>query len=166
MGTRITVREAQALSRELKAAGKALVLANGCFDLVHVGHVRYLMDAKRLGDVLVVGVNSDSSVRRLKGVGRPLMDEEERAEIVSTLAPVDYVVVFDDDTADQLIAEIRPDVHAKGTDYTPESVPERAAVASAGGRVAIAGGPKAHSTRDIIATILERFANVKRERSQ
>src|SRR3990167_5357819 len=132
MGTRITVREAQALSRELKAAGKALVLANGCFDLIHVGHVRYLMDAKRLGDVLVVGVNSDSSVRRLKGVGRPLMDEEERAEIVSTLAPVDYVVVFDGDTADQLIAEIRPAVHAKGTDYTAESVPERAAVASAG----------------------------------
>ena len=163
MGTRITVREAQALSRELKAAGKALVLANGCFDLIHVGHVRYLMDAKRLGDVLVVGVNSDSSVRRLKGVGRPLMDEEERAEIVSALAPVDYVVVFDDDTADQLIAEIRPDVHAKGTDYTPESVPERAAVAAAGGRVAIAGGPKAHSTRDIIATILERFGGVKRE---
>ena len=163
MGTRISVPEAEALTRRLKRAGKAVVFANGCFDLLHVGHIRYLNAAKRLGDVLVVGVNSDRSVRRLKGVGRPLMDEDERAEIISALGSVDHVVVFDGDTADRLIEQLRPDVHAKGTDYTPDSVPEQSTVSSIGGKVVIAGDPKAHSTHDLIATIVERFGNVKRE---
>ena len=119
-----------------------MVLANGCFDLLHVGHVRYLSAARGLGDALVVGLNSDASVRRLKGPGRPVMPADERAELIGALAAVDLVVVFDDDSADALIARLRPDVHAKGTDYTEESVPERAAVLAAGGRVAIAGDPK------------------------
>ena len=160
MGTRLTVEEAQTLVSQLKAAGKTVVLANGCFDLLHVGHIRYLNAAKRFGDVLVVGVNSDDSVRRLKGPGRPLMNGEERAEIVSTLAPVDYVVIFTGDTADRLVEQLKPDIHAKGTDYTPDSVPERATVSSLGGTVVIAGDPKAHSTRDLIATIVARFGNV------
>ena len=114
MGTRLTVEEAQALISQLKAARKTVVLANGCFDLLHVGHIRYLKAAKRLGDVLVVGINSDASVLRLKGAGRPLINEEERAEIISALSPVDYVVVFGGDTADRLVEQLRPDVHAKG----------------------------------------------------
>jgi rfaE bifunctional protein nucleotidyltransferase chain/domain len=134
-----------------------VVLANGCFDLLHVGHVRYLSAARGLGDALVVGLNSDASVRRLKGPGRPVMPADERAELIGALASVDLVVVFDDDSAEALIARLRPDVHAKGTDYTEESVPERAAVLAAGGRVAIAGDPKSHATRDLIAAIMARF---------
>ena len=134
-----------------------MVLANGCFDLLHVGHVRYLSAARGLGDALVVGLNSDASVRRLKGPGRPVMAADERAELIGALAAVDLVVVFDEDSADALIARLRPDVHAKGTDYTEESVPERAAVLAAGGRVAIAGDPKSHATRDLIAAIVARF---------
>jgi len=133
------------------------VLANGCFDLLHVGHVRYLSAARGLGDALVVGLNSDASVRRLKGPGRPVMAADERAELIGALAAVDLVVVFEEDNAEALIARLRPDVHAKGTDYTEESVPERAAVLAAGGRVAIAGDPKSHATRDLIAAIIARF---------
>jgi rfaE bifunctional protein nucleotidyltransferase chain/domain len=140
-----------------RQAGRTIALANGCFDLLHVGHVRYLEGARALGDVLIVGVNGDAAVRRLKGPGRPLMPAGERAEILAALRVVDHVVVFDDDTADRLVTLLRPAVHAKGTDYTAESVPERAAVAAAGGRVAIAGDPKQHSTRDVIAEILARF---------
>ena len=134
-----------------------MVLANGCFDLLHVGHVRYLEGARALGDLLIVGVNSDAAVRRLKGPGRPLMPASERAEILAALRAVDHVVVFDEETADGLVALLRPAVHAKGTDYTPESVPERGAVLAAGGRVAIVGDAKRHSTRDVIANILARF---------
>jgi rfaE bifunctional protein nucleotidyltransferase chain/domain len=134
-----------------------VVLANGCFDLIHVGHVRYLSAARGLGDALIVGLNSDASVRRLKGPGRPVIAADERAELIGALASVDLVVVFDEDSAEALIARLRPDVHAKGTDYTEESVPERAAVLAAGGRVAIAGDPKSHATRDLIAAIIARF---------
>ena len=134
-----------------------VVLANGCFDLLHVGHVRYLEDARALGDLLIVGVNGDDAVRRLKGPGRPLMPAVERAEMLAALRAVDHVVVFEDDTADRLVALLRPAVHAKGTDYTAESVPERASVHAAGGRVAITGDAKQHSTRDVIAEILARF---------
>jgi D-glycero-beta-D-manno-heptose 1-phosphate adenylyltransferase len=148
---------AEVTAEAARAAGRRVVLANGCFDLLHVGHVRYLADARTLGDLLIVGVNGDASVRRLKGAGRPLMPAVERAELVASLRAVDHVVVFDDDTADRLVARLRPAVHAKGTDYTPESVPERAAVLAAGGRVAIAGDAKDHSTRDVIAEILTRF---------
>ena len=138
--------------------GKRLVLANGCFDLLHVGHIRYLREAKSLGDVLLVALNSDDSVRRLKGPGRPLMPAEERAELLGALSAVDAVVLFDDDRVDGLIARLRPAIHAKGTDYSEESVPERAAVLAVGGRVAITGDQKTHGTRDLIRTVLDRFA--------
>jgi rfaE bifunctional protein nucleotidyltransferase chain/domain len=150
----LTVDEAAALAAALRAAGRRIVLANGCFDLLHVGHVRYLAAARGLGDLLIVGVNSDRAVRRLKGPGRPLQPEAERAEMLAALRAVDHVVVFDDDTADRLVERLRPAMHAKGTDYTAGSVPERDTVAAVGGRVAIAGDPKRHSTRDLIATIL------------
>ena len=147
------------MAEKARAAGRRVVLANGCFDLLHVGHVRYLEDARALGDLLIVGVNGDDAVRRLKGPGRPLMPAVERAEMLAALRAVDHVVVFEDDTADRLVALLRPAVHAKGTDYTAESVPERASVHAAGGRVAIAGDVKQHSTRDVIAEILARFGH-------
>ena len=137
--------------------GRRIVLANGVFDLLHVGHVRYLEAARALGDVLVVAVNSDASVRRLKGEGRPIMSAVERAELIGALRPVDAVVVFEEDSVERLVGALRPDVQAKGTDYTEATVPERAAVLAAGGRVAIAGDPKHHSTRDLIRIIAERF---------
>ena len=154
----MTVAEAGRLAERLRAEGKRVVLANGCFDLLHVGHVRYLEAARRLGDVLFVGLNGDAAVTRLKGRGRPLMPAVERVELLSALRAVDHVVVFEDDTADALIAAVRPDVHAKGTDYTPESVPERETVRAYGGRVAIVGDPKDHATRDVIGQIARCFA--------
>ena len=157
MAPLVGIEEAARRAAEWRARGRRVVFANGCFDLLHVGHVRYLSAARGLGDALVVGLNSDASVRRLKGPGRPVMPADERAELIGALAAVDLVVVFDDDSADALIARLRPDVHAKGTDYTEESVPERAAVLTAGGRVAIAGDPKSHATRDLIAAIVARF---------
>jgi rfaE bifunctional protein nucleotidyltransferase chain/domain len=157
MAALVSLEEAERLASAWRRAGKRIVLANGCFDLLHVGHVRYLQSARALGDVLVVGLNSDAAVRRLKGPGRPLMPVAERAEVLGALAAVDAVVVFDADTAEALVSRLRPDVHAKGTDYTADTVPEREAVTAAGGRVAIAGDPKEHSTKDLIATILARF---------
>jgi rfaE bifunctional protein nucleotidyltransferase chain/domain len=153
----MTVTEATALAERFRAEGRRIVLANGCFDLLHVGHVRYLAAARALGDVLIVGLNSDASVRRVKGPGRPLIPAAERAEMLAALTAVDHVVVFEEDTADRLVALLQPAVHAKGTDYTVESVPERASVRAAGGQVAIAGDAKDHSTRDLIATVLARF---------
>jgi rfaE bifunctional protein nucleotidyltransferase chain/domain len=157
MAPLVGIEEAARQAAEWRGRGRRVVLANGCFDLLHVGHVRYLSAARGLGDALVVGLNSDASVRRLKGPGRPVMAADERAELIGALASVDLVVVFDEDSAEVLIARLRPDVHAKGTDYTEESVPERAAVLAAGGRVAIAGDPKSHATRDLIAAIVARF---------
>jgi rfaE bifunctional protein nucleotidyltransferase chain/domain len=151
--------------RAAREAGRRVVLANGCFDLLHVGHVRYLTAARALGDLLVVGLNGDSAVRRLKGPGRPLVPVHERAEILAALACVDHVVVFDEDTADRLVARLRPHVHAKGTDYTEASVPERGAVEAVDGRVAIAGDPKTHSSRDLIARIRARFGSEALARS-
>jgi rfaE bifunctional protein nucleotidyltransferase chain/domain len=142
---------------EHRRRGERVVLANGCFDLLHVGHVRYLEGARREGDVLVVGVNDDQGVRQLKGEGRPLLGARDRARLVAALAAVDYVVIFSEPTVTALIEALRPDVHAKGTDYTPETVPEREAVHAAGGRVAIVGDPKDHSTRDLLASIREKF---------
>ena len=133
-----------------KQAGEAITLANGCFDLLHVGHVRYLRAAKQLGGRLIVAINSDESVRGLKGEGRPLMPAEERAEILSALADVDAVVIFSEHDVRALIREARPDIHAKGTDYTADTVPERDAVAECGGRVEIVGDPKNHSATKII----------------
>ena len=151
------IDEAAALAERLRAAGRRIVLANGCFDLLHVGHIRYLEEARKLGDVLFVGINGDAAVARLKGAGRPLMPADERVELLQALRAVDHVVVFDDDTADTLIRALRPDVHAKGTDYTADSVPERATAKSVGAATAITGDPKAHATRDLIATIVDRF---------
>ena len=133
-----------------RAEGRSIALANGVFDLLHVGHVRYLQAASQHADRLVVAVNSDASVRRLKGAGRPILDEGARAELVAALRGVHYVVVFDDDTVGPLLTALRPDVHCKGTDYTVETVPERAIVESYGGRTAICGDPKDHSTRDLL----------------
>lgn len=131
-------------------AGERIILANGNFDLLHVGHVRYLNGAKALGGKLIVAINSDASVRKLKGEGRPVMPEHERAEIVAALADVDAVVIFPELDVRAIIREIRPDIQAKGTDYTAESVPERDTVAECGGRVAIVGDPKDHSTSEIL----------------
>jgi len=153
MAAVLSVDEAGRLASVWRAAGKRLVLANGCFDLLHVGHVRYLQAARALGDALVVGLNSDASVQRLKGPGRPVMPAAERAELLAAISGVDAVVVFEEDSADALIARLRPDVHAKGTDYTAASVPEAASVKAAGGRVEIVGDPKDHGTRDLIADI-------------
>ena len=127
-----------------------IVLANGCFDVLHAGHVRYLAGAKELGDLLVVGVNSDEQVRVLKGPGRPIMPESERAEIVASLESVDLVTIFTEPTVEALLLALRPDIHAKGTDYTEETVPEREIVRSYGGRVAIVGDPKNHSTTELL----------------
>jgi D-glycero-beta-D-manno-heptose 1-phosphate adenylyltransferase len=136
-----------------RLSGEGIVLGNGCFDLLHVGHVRYLHAAKALGGKLVIAINSDSSVRKLKGAGRPLMPEAERAEILAALADVDAVVIFSENDVRALIREIRPDIHAKGTDYTRESVPERDAVMECGGRVEIVGDPKDHSATEIMRSL-------------
>jgi rfaE bifunctional protein nucleotidyltransferase chain/domain len=139
---------------EWRRAGERVTLANGNFDLLHVGHVRYLEGAKALGGKLVVAINSDDSVRALKGEGRPVMPEKERAEIVAALADVDAVVVFSELDVRALIRQIRPDVQAKGTDYTVDTVPERDALAEYGGKVEIVGDPKQHSTSEILRTRL------------
>lgn len=133
--------------------GKKIVLANGCFDFLHVGHIRYLAGAKALGDCLIVAVNADEQVRRLKGENRPLMPEQERAEVISALKFVDYVTIFTEPTVEQLLRAIRPDFHAKGTDYTVDSVPERDIVREYGGRVAIVGDPKNHSSTNFIELV-------------
>ncbi|HEX8178118.1 MAG TPA: adenylyltransferase/cytidyltransferase family protein [Pyrinomonadaceae bacterium] len=130
--------------------GARVVLANGCFDIVHVGHVRYLEAARALGDLLVVGINADEQVRRLKGPGRPFVSERERAEVVAALRAVDLVTIFTEPNVEALLLALRPDVHAKGTDYTEESVPEREVVRGYGGRVAIVGDPKDHSSSQMV----------------
>jgi rfaE bifunctional protein nucleotidyltransferase chain/domain len=138
---------------EHKRHGRRIVFANGCFDTLHVGHIRYLEGARREGDVLVVGVNADSSVCHLKGYGRPILDENARAQLVAALRCVDSVVLFSESNVEALLEELRPDVHAKGTDYTAETVPERAVAARLGIRVAIVGDPKDHSTRELLESI-------------
>ena len=133
-----------------RQAGARIVLANGCFDVLHVGHIRYLAGARKLGDVLVVGINSDEQVALQKGDGRPVLPAAERAEIVAALEPVTYVTIFNEPTVEELLLAIKPDFHAKGTDYTTETVPEREIVLSYGGTVAIVGDPKDHSSTEII----------------
>lgn len=134
-------------------AGHRVVFANGCFDLLHVGHIRYLAAARALGDTLVVGINADAAVRQLKGPSRPVMPDAERAEIIAALACVDFVTIFPELTVENLLRALRPDIHAKGTDYTPDSVPERAIVREYGGEVAIVGDPKDHSTTDLLRQV-------------
>lgn len=136
-----------------KRHGRSVVFANGCFDTLHVGHIRYLEGARREGDVLVVGVNADSSVCNLKGPGRPILEESARAQLVAALRCVDYVVLFAEPNVEALLEELRPDVHAKGTDYTLESVPERAVAKRLGIRIAIVGDPKDHSTKELLDSI-------------
>jgi rfaE bifunctional protein nucleotidyltransferase chain/domain len=141
----------------LKAQGKTVVFANGCFDLLHVGHVRYLRGAKALGDVLVLALNSDDSIRRLKGKERPLLPLADRLGILSAFEMVDFVTAFEDDTVTPLLLKLRPDIHAKGTDYTPDTVPEKATMDSIGGRVAVVGDPKDHASKNLIQEILKKY---------
>ena len=148
-----TLESVRARVQEARRAGRRVAFANGCFDVLHVGHVRYLEGARAEADVLVVGVNGDSSVRRLKGEGRPVMPAGDRALLVAALRAVDHVVVFEEDDVTRLLRTLRPDVHCKGTDYTPETVPEKDVVRSYGGRVAIVGDPKDHDTRALLARI-------------
>jgi rfaE bifunctional protein nucleotidyltransferase chain/domain len=143
-----------AIARD-RAAGRTIAFANGCFDLLHVGHVRYLRASAAEADRLIVAVNDDRSVAALKGRGRPILAAPDRAELVAALSGVDYVVVFGDATVGRLLAELKPDVHCKGTDYTVATVPEHAAVEAYGGRTAIVGDPKRHATRDLLARIRE-----------
>ena len=152
----LTREELKRRAESWRASGQKITLSNGAFDLLHVGHVRYLRAAKQLGGKLVVAINSDESVRALKGEGRPVMPAEERAEIVAALSDVDAVVIFSEPDVRALVREIRPDIHAKGTDYTAENVPERDTVIECGGRVEIVGDPKDHSTSEIIRSRLER----------
>jgi rfaE bifunctional protein nucleotidyltransferase chain/domain len=154
MGTVLSREELLLRASALRAAGKTLALANGHFDLLHVGHLRYLQAAREQADALVVAINDDASVARLKGPGRPLVPAAERAELLAALAPVDFVVVFAGDSPAPLLAELRPDVHCKGTDYgTPERVPEFATVQAYGGRTVLVGDPKDHATSDLIARV-------------
>jgi rfaE bifunctional protein nucleotidyltransferase chain/domain len=141
-----------------RASGRTIAFANGCFDLLHVGHVRYLQGAAAEADRLVVAVNDDRSVAALKGEGRPILPASDRAELVAALRGVDYVVIFGDPTVERLLQIIRPDVHCKGTDYTVDTVPERAVVQAYGGRTAIVGDPKNHATRELLARIADRNA--------
>jgi len=144
------------LLEEHRRAGRKIVFANGVFDLLHVGHVRYLKAARAEGDILIVAINSDAGTRKLKGEGRPILTERARAALVAALAAVDYVVIFDELDVNSLLREFQPDVHAKGTDYTAKTVPERELAALLGIRVAIVGDPKDHSTRDLLARLRRR----------
>jgi len=149
----VTEPELMASMARERAAGKRIAFANGCFDVLHVGHVRYLEGAAAEGDRLVVAINDDASVAALKGAGRPILSAADRAELVAGLRCVDYVVIFSEPNVERLLRLIEPDVHCKGTDYTVDTVPERAVVASYGGRTAIVGDPKQHATRDLLARI-------------
>lgn len=153
----LSLAEAAALAGRLRGQGQTVVVANGAFDLLHVGHVRYLAAARQLGDVLFVAVNSDVSVRNSKGPHRPVVPQDERVEMLGHLVSVDHLVLFEEDTVTEVLRALRPHVHAKGTDYTRENLPERGIVAEWGGRTAICGDPKNHGTSDLVAEILRRF---------
>tara|TARA_B100000315_G_C14268726_1_gene447644 strand:+ start:111 stop:569 length:459 start_codon:yes stop_codon:yes gene_type:complete len=138
---------------QLKTAGKTVVFTNGCFDILHIGHIRYLKEARELGDVLIVGLNSDASVKKLKGEKRPLIQQDQRAEVLDSLESVDYVVIYDENTPEQLIRELKPGIQAKGGDYTPEQVPEKKALEEYGGRLEILKLVDCDSTTDIISKL-------------
>lgn len=165
-----TLPQLRTIAARAKARGRTVVLANGGFDLVHAGHVRYLRAAKARGDILIVALNSDASIRKLKGPGRPILPQDERAEIIGAFEAVDYVTIFSEPNVEKILLALRPDVHAKGSDYTKATVPERATVLSYGGKIAIAGGPKIRSTSEVIPRILERSraaaASPRRARSR
>jgi len=151
---RYTLPQLTKIIAEQKKKGKRIVLANGCFDLIHVGHIRYLKESRKKGNILVVALNSDPSVRRLKGKGRPILREKERAEILSSFSFVDYITFFPELTVEKVLLALKPQIHAKGSDYTKETVPEREVVKSYGGKVAIVGGPKIRSTSQLIKKIM------------
>ncbi|HEV2493052.1 MAG TPA: adenylyltransferase/cytidyltransferase family protein [Terriglobia bacterium] len=155
----ISRSEVAALGERLRREGKRIAFANGCFDLLHVGHVRYLAGARAEGDVLVVGVNDDHAVRALKGPGRPLLPAAARADLLAALESVDYVVIFDETSAEAVLRDLRPDVHCKGTDYTELTVPEREVMKELGGTVRIVGDAKTHSTRAMLAQLARRTAD-------
>lgn len=157
----VSLAEARVLAEGMRAAGKRVVVANGAFDMLHVGHVRYLAAARAAGDVLFVALNSDLSVRGSKGPQRPVVPEDERAEILSHIDCVDWIVLFDEPTVVEVLRSLRPHVHAKGTDYTVETVPERKVVVEWGGETVICGDPKDHATTDLVAEILKRFGSQK-----
>lgn len=151
----VNLAEATAFTREQQAAGKTVVFCNGCFDILHAGHISYLNDARAEGDALIVGINSDASEHAIKGADRPIMPDAERAELIAAMEAVDRVTIFEELTAERCLREIRPDVHAKGTDYTAENVPERAIADELGIRVAITGAPKTNASKKIMRTIRE-----------
>jgi rfaE bifunctional protein nucleotidyltransferase chain/domain len=153
MGRLVTDSELAALVAADRQAGQTVAFANGCFDILHVGHIRYLTGAAAEAERLIVAVNDDESVRALKGPGRPVMEARARAELVAAVRGVDYVVLFGEPSVDRLLREIKPDVHCKGTDYTVDTVPERETVRAYGGRISIVGDPKDHSTRDLLARL-------------
>ena len=142
-----------------KSRGRKIVFANGCFDLLHVGHIRYLNEAKSQGDILIVGLNSDDSVCRLKGDGRPILDQKGRAILLSALQAVDYVIIFEDDTVDRLLIELKPHFHSKGSEYSTDTVPEKETVKSYGGTTSITGGEKIQSTRWLFEEIRRRYSS-------
>jgi rfaE bifunctional protein nucleotidyltransferase chain/domain len=152
-----TREELKKIVADARRAGKRVVFANGCFDMLHGGHISYLQSAKGKGDVLIVGVNSDVSTKKIKGEKRPIYPEEERLEILAAIGCIDYLILFDEESCDHLLRELRPDVHAKGTDYRRETVPERATSHELGIEIFIAGAPKENATKDIIRLILERY---------
>ena len=152
-----TLTELKKIVADIRSAGKRVVFANGCFDMLHGGHISYLQSAKARGDVLVVGVNSDVSMKKIKGDKRPIYPEQERLELLAAIQYVDYMMLFDEESCDHLLRELHPDVHAKGTDYTRETVPERATSQALGIEVFIAGAPKENATKDIIQLILQRY---------
>jgi rfaE bifunctional protein nucleotidyltransferase chain/domain len=143
--------------REHKKGGQKIVLANGCFDLIHVGHIRHLKESKKKGDVLVLALNSDSSIRKLKGEGRPILNQEERLEIASSFYFVDYITFFDEPNVEKILLALKPDIHAKGSDYTEETVPEKETIKGYGGMIAITGGPKIKSTSELIKDIASKI---------
>jgi len=158
----VSLLELQKIVVRLRRMKKTIVLANGCFDLIHAGHIRYLSEAKKRGDVLVVALNSDASVRKLKGQGRPLLPERERAEILASFSAVDYLIIFGQPNVEKILLTLKPDVHAKGSDYTIKTVPERDVVLSYGGKIAITGGPKIRSTSQVIPRILAKMPGQSR----
>jgi D-glycero-beta-D-manno-heptose 1-phosphate adenylyltransferase len=154
-----SLQELKKVVKLIKLQHRTVVLANGCFDLLHVGHIRYLEASKKLGDILVVAINNDASIRKIKDCHRPIIPGRARAEIIAAMASVDYVVLFGETSVDRVIRELQPDIQSKGTDYNVRNVPERDTVASYGGRVAIAGDRKSHATKDLIAVILSQNSN-------
>lgn len=152
-----TLSQLTKIIQEHKKRGQKVVLANGCFDLIHIGHIRYLKESKKKGDILVLALNSDSSIRNLKGEGRPILNQKERADIASAFYFIDYITFFDEPNVEKVLLALKPDIHAKGSDYTEETVPEKETVKGYGGTIAITGGPKIKSTSQLIKEIASKI---------